>query len=111
MPKGKKDYKKKSGARLVMGKNGKQCITAWKKTKDAFFSIIATQRNKSQTVQSDTGKIWESWVVNILNKTTLESKVFNGLFEQKSGKLIIKELGWVINPKAPNGGYCGGFTK
>lgn len=111
-------YPAKSGCKIgISKKTGKQYISAWKKTKSAFFSIIASRREKTKEgketaiFKTDTGKIWESWSISILNKSTLDKKIYNGLFDQVSQKLIIKELGWVLNPKAPNGGYVGSFKK
>ena len=105
--------KKHSGARLIKGEKG-MFISAWKYTQAGMLSITANfwKDAHSEPSEKSPGYAWECWVVNILNKSTGQKSTHAALYNPKNGKLRISSLNWVINPSAPNGGYCGvAFTK
>lgn len=108
--------KKHSGAKMGINQRGsqkgKQHIVFWNYSRTrGLISGIATPYKGTKEVKSKTsGRVWHNWMVSLTNKRTFQKWTTSGLFDPQSGKLIISELGWVVNPKARNGGYCGTFT-
>lgn len=98
----KQPAKKHSGCRLIKTEKG-EFISAWKYTKAGMLSITANFWKKSPSANYD----WEAWVVTIINQATGQKSTFNALYNPSKGTLRINDLNWVLNPKAPNGGYCG----
>lgn len=47
----------------------------------------------------------------VTNKTSLTTSKFYGTMEKSTGKVVIDDLSMTINPKAPNGGYCGTYLR
>jgi hypothetical protein len=80
----------------------------WKKTRQGFISISCKTTSKSELSE----KGWYGHVAcNVVNMTTGETNLHWGCMEKSTGKVIIDKLAIVINPKAPNGGYCGSYLK
>jgi hypothetical protein len=100
--------KKHSGCKYrSSAKNGKPCMTGWNYSKRyGIISIIASPNtNKLKTKSSRL----ENWYVKVtINK---EVKWMHGFFNTDNKKVIIQELGFVMNPNASNGGYCGKYFK
>lgn len=106
---------KHSGCTSGITKNtNKPYVRGWKYDKrNGLRSFIAgPYESKNSTTnehKSKTGRIWENWCVKITlsdGQTILKS----ALYDQMTGKVIIKELGYVMNPKGGKGGYVGTFT-
>lgn len=108
--------KKHSGAKLTVMQKGKhkgqQCIVAWNYSRQrGLISVIAAPYKGTKEVKSKTGRKWQNWMVTIRNKRTMQETITSGLFDPASRKLIVNDLGMVMNPGAPNGGYFGKFTR
>jgi hypothetical protein len=112
---GQMPIKKHSGAKMGINQRGtqkgKQHIVFWNYSRQrGLISGIATPYKGTKEVKSKTsGRIWQNWMVSLQNKKTFQSWTTSGLFSPESGRLIIDSLGWVVNPKAKNGGYAGTF--
>lgn len=108
--------RKKSGAKckhftITKGPNAgvpRICTSGWNVSrKGGLNTFLCTTTNKSQ----DAGKGWVGSVrCEVTNKATHQMRVLWGTMQVSTGKVVIPDLGIVINPKAPNGGYCGKFT-
>jgi hypothetical protein len=85
-------------------------VRGWNYSKaHGLVSFFAAPYGKTSAHKSKTsGKMWENWMVKVSPKMA-KPFIVSGLYDQMSGKVIINELGMVLNPKAPNGGYCGKF--
>lgn len=110
--------KKHSGAKMVSitkGENkGKQGISAWNYSRrGGLISLLLTPYGKTDKHKSKTtGRIWQNWMVKVTYKSTKQPDyITSALYDEQRGFAIIKEFGWKVNPKAPNGGYCGTFNK
>ncbi len=108
------EQKKHSGCKMSLATKGShqgsQVLTGWKYSKrTGMISIIASPYSKTQEVISKSNRTWQNWMVKFTFKDTLQTKIYGGLFDVNNHKIIIKEIGWVLNPKAPNGGYVGKF--
>jgi len=104
--------KKHSGARYIDStKNGNPVITAWNYSRKAgLLSILIAPYKGSRIVQSKSGREWAVWMCSIEGKGVRDH--FPVLVEMRTKRAIIQNgYGWVVNPSAPNGGYCGTFTK
>ena len=88
-------------------KGNNQYITnGWFLRKGDFMKMKCVTTQKS--ILSDKG--WMGSIAcTMLNRTTGEEKFFWGTMHKATGKVVIDKLAMVLNPKAPNGGYCGTF--
>jgi len=108
--------KKHSGAKSGVNKAGKMKgainITFWNYSRGGgLLTGIATPYGGTHEVKSKSGRLWQNFMVSWFNKTTKAKGTVSGLYEPASGKLLISDWGWVVNPKAPNGGYAGRVGK
>jgi len=104
--------KKHSGAKYhASTKNGNPCISAWNYSKKmGMLSILIAPYKGSKVVESQTGRRYGVWMASITGKGVRQN--FPVLVDLASHRVVIREgYGWVINPSAPNGGYCGTFTR
>lgn len=103
--------RKHSGAKLKQDKNGNMCIVAWNYSrKDGMVSVFAAPYKGTDQHESKAGKQYANWMVKITSKSI--DKHFPVLVNLQTMKFVINEgFGWVVNPNAPNGGYCGTFKK
>lgn len=108
--------RKRSGAKMskytpTQGANkGQQqiIVNGWRKNRQGFtkFTAVTTKFSK------DGGKGWiGSIFVTVTNVSTGQESKYWGTMQSSTGKVVIDALGIVMNPKAPNGGYCGTFSK
>lgn len=103
-------HKKRSGCQTGRWADGEYWTNGWKASKRfglVKFSAFTTK--KTDSIQSGSGR---SWLTNILVKVQKEfekEQLFSGLMDPNTGKVVIKDLGMVMNPKAPNGGYIGRY--
>lgn len=108
-----RQVKKHSGCTAgVIGKGeyqGKRYLSGWKYSKrDGMVSFLAVPYNKSTEHRSETGKVWIPYMVKVQPKMQKEY-IVSGLYDVQTNRVIIKELGIVMNPKGGRGGYCGSF--
>lgn len=104
--------KKHSGAKMGINRSGKMKdapnITFWNFSRErGLITAIATPYSGTHEKKSKTGRIWQNWMVSWFNKRTMQRGTTSGLYDAQNNKLIISDWGWVVNPKAPNGGYAG----
>lgn len=110
----KKDFVKHSGAKLTRytpqsGVNAgveQHLVTGWRLANRELISIKAVTTNKSNLSE----KGWfGSVAVTFTNTKTGQTSFHWGTMEKKTGKVVINEMAFVMNPKAKNGGYSGTF--
>lgn len=106
--------RKKSGCRIKEGRNGKPCITAWKKTRSAFLTLIACPNNGANLMAKDgsvitnkKGQEYARWTGTIVDRNTGSISTHSCLYNLSTGKLYIPELKMVASPNANNGGFWG----
>lgn len=107
--------RKKSGAKssAYVSKTGQNAglemriTNGWmKKSNGSFVTIKCNTTSKSEEKESG----WAGSIsCDVVDKTSGQKTFYWGAMEMKTGKVVISELALVINPKAPNGGYCGSF--
>ncbi len=103
--------KKHSGAKIVFGKNGQKYISAWNYSgRHGLLSFFVSDYKKTRVHKSKTGKEWANVMVKVSGEKQ-KPYIVSGLLDMATDRVIINELGMVINPKAPNGGYCGTFVR
>lgn len=101
--------KKHSGAKSGMTKTGKMYVQGWNVSKsNGMVSIIAGPTKNTDTHKSKSGRTWCNWMAKVTPKMAVPFLV-SCLYDESTGKVIINDLGIVMNPKAPHGGYCGKF--
>lgn len=112
----KKTYKKHSGAKHTTytpesgnNKGQKQYLTTgWRLNGRELISIRAVTTQKSKESQ----KGWfGSVAVTFTNTKTGEHNFYWGMMEKRTGKVVVQEMSFVMNPKAKNGGYSGTFIQ
>ncbi|WP_026713656.1 hypothetical protein [Flavobacterium daejeonense] len=112
----KKDFVKHSGAKHTTytpekgnNKGQKQYLTTgWRLNGRELISIRAVTTQKSK--ESEKG--WfGSVAVTFTNTKTGEHNFYWGMMEKRTGKVVVQEMSFVMNPKAKNGGYSGTFIQ
>lgn len=110
----KKDFVKHSGAKLTRyipetGANAgveQHLVTGWRLANRELISIKAITTNKSNLSE----KGWfGSIAVTFTNTKTGQTSFHWGTMEKKTGKVVVNEMAFVMNPRAKNGGYAGTF--
>jgi len=106
--------RKKSGAKETMGKNGKPAISAWKKTRNAFLTLIACPNNEANVMRKDgsaiinkKGQEYARWTATLVDRNTGSMSTHSCLYNTVTRKLYIPDLKMVANAHAANGGYFG----
>lgn len=99
--------KKRSGCKSVVTKNGDTVIVGWNFSKRyGLISFIAGANKKTKTFQGRT-KDWQNWTIKVSPKNQ-QPYLLNCLYNVTDNKVIVKDLGIVLNPKT---NYCGTFTR
>ena len=102
---------KRSGCKSGTGpKFGKPYLSGWRLRYGVMVGILAFPYEGTQTHDGQNHQ-WENWVAKVTKDGVPEQGVVPCLYDVTTGKVIIKSMGIVMNPKAPNGGYCGTFKK
>lgn len=104
--------KKHSGctAGFSHGDATKPYVRGWKFDKRfGLRNFIAGPNKKTKRSTSKNGREWENWTAKM--QTGEGVKLFNCLYDCFNKKVIIGDLGFVMNPKAANGGYVGPYYK
>ena len=88
-------------------------ISAWNYSKDkGMVTVFITPYNKSKDlVKSQSGKVYMKMIAKIMYTRTGNVLIRPVLCNVNTDRVVISDLGWVVNPNAKNGGYCGSFTK
>lgn len=110
-------HKKRSGAKRskswypTQGENKgveMHMTYGWMMSKEGLISVRCTTTSK--TVFGDKG--WGGSVACTLTNPKTGASYFHwGTMELKTGKVVVDKLALVLNPKAPNGGYCGTYNR
>ncbi|SJZ94765.1 hypothetical protein, partial [Sediminibacterium ginsengisoli] len=101
--------RKRSGCTSgVSGDSRKPWVRGWKASRQGFVTIICGPNKGTNVHESRTGRNWENWTATVQVGMAAPYLV-SCLYDQSTGKVSIEKLGLVLNPKAPNGGYCGRF--
>lgn len=98
--------KKRSGAKFgISQKTKRPYIQGWKASKDGMIKIIAGPTKKGKVSEQS-----EQWVCNV-TVGYAAPVTMTAFYNINSKKLTIPDMSFVLNPGAPNGGYCGPFYK
>lgn len=111
-----REQKKHSGAKKVFMKagqhQGEACLVAWNYSKGkGMVKVLITPYGKTHESTSKNGRTWLNMFCKIFYVNTGVEIKTSVMVDANSYKGTVKELGWIVNPNAPNGGYCGTFTK
>jgi len=100
--------KKHSGAKFKRSDaTGHPCTTGWNKSRAGFFTFLCVCTKASKEGETQYGK-WVSVMCIVQNLTAkTEPQKFSGMMNPDTGRVTISDLNMVLNPAAPNGGYCG----
>ena len=88
----------------------KPYTTGWNYSRrHGLVTFLCVEYSKSVAVVSPTSnRTWLNVMVKV-KKSMSPDFITSGMMDLSTGSVIIKDLGIVINPKAPNGGYCGRY--
>lgn len=100
--------KKHSGCKTgVSRKDGSPYTQGWNYSRaHGLVSFLAVCTKGTSLHISKTGREWLNVMVKVQKKFQ-NDVLFSGLMDKVTGKVIINDQNLVMNPKAPNGGYCG----
>lgn len=103
--------KKKSGCKMGFAKGDpkRPYIRGWKadKTHGLRAFIAGPAKNTKVHISKTSGREWENWTVKVTTPHGIE--LFNCLYDVRDKKVLIKDLGLVMNPKGGVGGYVGPY--
>lgn len=105
--------KKHTGAKLTLGKDREEYISAWnfQKRRGMLTAFIAPYYATGD-IHVDKKTESNEYIVMMCKLHYKDSgieKHFPVLMNIKTHKVVLKDLGMVINPNAKNGGYFGSF--
>lgn len=111
--------KKHTGCKYINSdKNGNPCTVGWNYSRAnglvSFLACVYSANKEKGTKGSDvhespkSGRKWINVMVKVSPKMA-KPFIVSGMMDQATGAVTISELGLIMNPKAPNGGYCGKF--
>jgi hypothetical protein len=101
------EQRKKSGCQQGIGRDSnKAWVSGWNISAQGYMKFLAFPYKDTKRVTSGSGVQWENWVVKITHPDKQQS-VLPCLYEVGTGRVLMKDLGMIANPKAPNGGYWG----
>lgn len=101
--------KKRTGAKFkAKDKNGNPCTTGWHKGKYGFTKFLCVVTKSSVESESKKGNRYISVMV-VVQRDMLPPSKTSGLMNTSTGKVTVESMGIVINPGAPNGGFCGKY--
>lgn len=90
--------KKKSGCTSGLTRTNKPYVRGWKYDRThGLRAFIAGPNAKSHVSQSQSGRDWVNWTAKVTGPNGVE--LYNALFDVANNKVIIKDLGIVMNPK------------
>lgn len=107
------NYRKRSGARLVRDKKGRDCLVFWRKNDRLGFvsgvAVPAKKGKKEGTIKSgpNKGQKWIRFVASLEFRDRGETKVTSGFYNPETGKMRLPDFRWTVSTKARNGGYFG----
>ena len=105
--------KKHSGCRVTVASKGSYVgstvVTGWNYSRrHGLVTFLATPYSKSHESTSKNGRKWVNYMVTVTPKMS-KSFIVSGMMDSVTKMVTIEELGFVMNPKAKNGGYCGRY--
>jgi len=99
--------KKHSGCKTKVV-DGTVIVHGWNYSKSrGMMSFYARPYKGTREIKSASGRIWYNYFVTITCNKTLQTIKTSGLFDEKTNRVYIKDLNFVMSPSARNGGYCG----
>jgi hypothetical protein len=102
-------YKNRSGAKKVVGSNGRMVIVAWRYKKGVGLqTFLATDTSKTKISESKSGRKWSNIMVKVTEKDSGQSRMVSGL-QSENGIVIIQDMGIKIVPYGKNGGFVTKF--
>lgn len=107
----KAEPKKHSGCSAGLSNNADKTpyVQGWKVDKEnGLRKFFAFPYKGTKQYTSETGKVWENWIVEITPKDG-RKWITTCLYDVQTRKVIINDLGFVMNPKGGKGGYVGTF--
>jgi hypothetical protein len=102
--------KKHTGAKFTRSKkDGSPVTTGWNYSKRfGLVTFLCVTTSKSVESESNTGNKYISVMIKV-RKPMSPEVITNGLMNIHTGQVTCEAMQIVINPKAPNGGYCGKY--
>ncbi len=107
------EQKKHSGCKQVIISKGQYegstAFSGWNYSKArGLLSFFAAPYNGThETKGKVNGNLHLNYILKITNKRTMQIHIMPCLYNKSTGKVTCMKLNLVMNPKAPNGGYCG----
>ena len=104
--------KKHSGAKsgYAHGDQSRPYIRGWKFDKThGLRAFICSPNKKTKDVTSKNGKTWANWTAKVTTPNGVQ--LYNCLYNYETKTVFINDLGLILRPSSPNGGYVGPFFK
>jgi hypothetical protein len=111
------DYDKKrrkhSGCTTGVDKNKKEYVRGWNYSarRGMITAYVCEYKSTKETTSEKSGITYTNLMAKVVYKDSGVEKIYGALLSHKTKRIIIPELGMVLNPAAPNGGYFGKFSR
>lgn len=103
--------KKHSGCSSKQGKNGKHVVFGWNYSRrNGMVKLLAGPYKNSRECKSKSGNVFVTWMLQV-TKPMAEPYAVPCLYHPATDRVICQSLSLVMNPRAPNRGYCGKFFR
>lgn len=108
--------KKRSGSKSGQYKNNGKTfrsefvpwVNGWFIRAKQLVKVLCTPYKGTTKGTSKTGKQWETWIAKV-TPSIGAPYLQPCMYYPQTGKVVISSMGLTVNPKAPNGGYCGRY--
>jgi hypothetical protein len=102
--------KKRSGCTrgYAKGDQDKPFVRGWNASRiHGITSIFCSPYRKTEDHESKAGRVWQNWMAKV-QVGRGAPYIVGCMYEVATGRVIVKDLGFVLNP---NKNYCGGFSR
>jgi hypothetical protein len=105
--------KKHSGASKGTDKNGKQYFRGWNYSaaRGMVTVFVSAYAKSGEHTSSKSNVTYTNLLAKVEYKNSGVVRLMGALLSHTTNRVTIPELGMVLNPGAPNGGYFGKFSK
>lgn len=102
--------KKRTGAKSGKDKHGNHYVSGWNASKQrGLISVYCTPYSKTKEC-TKSGRLSYNYMVKVQPKFG-QDYIIGGFYFPDKNIVVIPKFGWVVNPDARNGGYCGTYNK
>lgn len=90
---------------------GDMYVSAWNYSKRRGMTSLLAVPYKDTREHDKSGRKWLTYICKVSMRDQGVERIEPVLVDANTGQFTLRSMGWVINPGAPRGGYCGTFSQ